>query len=215
MAREIYLSLSLEDKKHFDTAYTSVFFTHAATQPAINAEKMLALMQSGLVEVVKLGNDYEFAKDDAKGVYEFLYQDNAGNPQRDLFNYVVNARGQPKSIATDTSLLIQNLLKRNIVQIEEYQDFRAGEKQASASDGQQPSHLLRYKTGSVHIDPRTHCIMRRDPAGRNHQSMAIYAVGAMTRGQIIDASMAQGIVQSTATIANNLIRHLKDRPGNA
>ena len=36
----------------------------------------------------------------------------------------------------------------------------------------------------------------------------IYAVGAMTRGQIIDASMAHGIVQATSRIADNVVDYL-------
>jgi len=35
-------------------------------------------------------------------------------------------------------------------------------------------------------------------------SNAIYAVGAMTRGQILDASMTRSIVHFTARIANDL-----------
>ncbi|MGD8612895.1 MAG: FAD/NAD(P)-binding protein [Desulfobacterales bacterium] len=211
MAREIYLSLSLEDKKFFDQELTSVFFTHAATQPAINAEKMLALMRSGHVEVVKLGRSYRFVKNDTKGVYEFLYQNSAGKQQRVRYHYVVDARGQAKSIQTDSSRLTKNLLKRGVVQIEEIQPTQAGEKQNKMRGKQRNSHDLVYKTGSVWIDPHTQCIIRGVSAGKINELNAIYAVGAMTRGQIIDASMARGIVQSTATIADSLIRYLKDR----
>jgi len=215
MIREIYLRLSLEDRKHFDKEYTSVFFTHAATQPAINAEKLLALMRCGLVEVLKLGRNYQFVKNDSKGIYEFLYQNSAGGRQRDAYHYVVDARGQAKSIQSDPSLLMQNLVKRRIVQNEESQHVQSGKIQATLSAGQQESNSLVYKTGSVRIDPRTHCIIRRDSGGKTNQSSAIYAVGAMTRGQIIDASMARGIVQSTATIANSLIHHLKNHQRHA
>jgi hypothetical protein len=41
-----------------------------------------------------------------------------------------------------------------------------------------------------------------------HRSSTIYAVGAMTRGQIIDASMARGIAQSTSKIADELVEYL-------
>ena len=210
MVRDIYLRLSLEDRRHFDKEYTSVFFTHAATQPAINAEKLLALMRCGLVEVAKLGSNYRFVHNDEKGIYEFIYQNSIGEQQQDTYYYVVDARGQAKSIKTDSSLLMQNLRKRRIVQIEEYQHARSGERQAKMSAGQQSSNLLCYQTGSIRIDPRTHCIIQRDSAGRDNHS-AIYAVGAMTRGQIIDASMAHGIVQSTATVADSLIFYLKNR----
>jgi hypothetical protein len=53
--------------------------------------------------------------------------------------------------------------------------------------------------------------MQRGAADKAERSGKIYAVGAMTRGQIIDASMARGIVQSTAEIADGLIHFLKNR----
>jgi uncharacterized NAD(P)/FAD-binding protein YdhS len=131
LAREIYLRLSLEDRERFDKTYTSVFFTHAATQPAINAEKMLAFMKSGLVEVFKLGRNYQFVKNDTKDGWEFIYQDSNGEAKRDAYRYVVNARGQAKSIQTDPSLLTKNLLKRGIVQNEETQPVQPENRQSN------------------------------------------------------------------------------------
>jgi uncharacterized NAD(P)/FAD-binding protein YdhS len=211
MVREIYLRLPFEDRKHFDKEYTSVFFTHAATQPAFNAEKMLALMRCGLVDVVKLGRDYQFVKNDTKGVYEILYHNGTGHPQRDAYVYVVDARGQAKSILTDPSLLTQNLLKRGIVQVEERLHVPSEDKQDVISADQQKLSSPVYKTGSLWIDPSSHAIMQRGAADKAERSGKIYAVGAMTRGQIIDASMARGIVQSTAEIADGLIHFLKIR----
>jgi uncharacterized NAD(P)/FAD-binding protein YdhS len=209
MAREIYLRLSLEDRERFDKTYTSIFFTHAATQPAINAEKILALMKSGLVEVFNLGRDYQFVKNDTKDGYEFIYTDSSGKTKRDAYRYVVNARGQAKSIQTDPAPLTKNLLKRGMVQIEEAQSVQQGNIQSHRSVNQPKTKLHTYKTGSMWIDPKTHQTMRRVSGKTTAQSNAIYAVGAMTRGQIIDASMAQGIVQSTARIANRLVDDLK------
>ena len=65
-----------------------------------------------------------------------------------------------------------------------------------------------YKTGSIWIDPDTHQIMQIGPDGKLTKSSTIYAVGAMTRGQIINASMANGIVQATSRIADDLVTHL-------
>jgi hypothetical protein len=59
------------------------------------------------------------------------------------------------------------------------------------------------------IDPETHHVMRQASDNIPTRSKVIYAVGAMTRGQIIDASMAHGIVQSTARIANSWVDDLK------
>jgi hypothetical protein len=110
---------------------------------------------------------------------------------------------------------MQNLLKRGIVQIEEIQYAEPQEKKQKIPANRQKSNIHVYKNGSVWIDPQTHCIIRRVSANKINQSNAIYAVGAMTRGQIIDASMARGIVQSTAIIADNLINYLKKCQGDA
>jgi hypothetical protein len=115
MVREIYLKLSLEDLERFEKTCTSVFFTRAATQPVINAEKKLALMKSGLVEVFKLGGNCQFVKNDIKDGWEFIYQNSNGEIKRDAYRYGVNARGQAKSIQTDPSPLTKSLLKRGTV----------------------------------------------------------------------------------------------------
>jgi uncharacterized NAD(P)/FAD-binding protein YdhS len=89
MVREIYLNLTLEDRKRFDENYTSVFFTHAATQPAFNAEKLLALMKAGIVEVRKLGKNYQLVKNEVNDYYEFVYRDNRGNLTRDAYRWLI------------------------------------------------------------------------------------------------------------------------------
>jgi uncharacterized NAD(P)/FAD-binding protein YdhS len=209
LIREIYLKLSLEDRERFDKTYTSVFFTHAAPQPAINAEKTLALMKCGLVEVFKLGRNYQFVKNEKKDGWEFIYQDSNEETKRDAYRYVVNARGQAKSIQTDPSPLTKNLLKRSIVRNEETQTVQQEDRISKRYAKQPKTKLHAYKTGSMWIDPETHHVMR--PASDNipTKSKAIYAVGAMTRGQIIDASMAHGIVLSTARIASHWVDDLK------
>jgi len=204
LVRDIYLNLKLEERTRFDKNYTSVFFTHAATQPAINAEKLLALMKAGIVEVIKLGKSYQLVKNEANDYYEFIYRDNLGNIRRDAYRYIVNARGQAKSLETNPSALIRCLLRRGTVQIQEsrpaHRDHNIAVDSASAGGT--------YKTGSIRIDPETHQIMQIGPANKITGSSTIYAVGAMTRGQIIDASMARGIVQATSKIADDLVDQL-------
>jgi uncharacterized NAD(P)/FAD-binding protein YdhS len=209
MVREIYLRLTLEDRKRFDEEYTSIFFTHAATQPIINAEKIVALMKAGIVEVFKLGRDYQFVKNRSKESYELIYKDHKGDIKRDAYRYVVNARGQSKSIKTDPSTLTKNLLKRGIAQTEETQIVQQINRQSPRSASPLQTACQTYKTGSMWIDPKTHHIMRQASDKITTKSDAVYAVGAMTRGQIIDTSMAYGIVQSTARIANGLVDDLK------
>jgi len=208
MVRDVYLNLRLDERKRFDKHYTSVFFTHAATQPTVNAEKLLALMQAGIVEVIKLGKTYQLVKNEDNDYYEFIYRDSRGNLKRDAYRYVVDARGQKKSLKTDPSTLVANLLRRATVLIKE---FRPADHPAD------PNHDVpanpapageTYETGSIWIDPETHRVMQMEPENKATKSSVIYAAGAMTRGQIIDASMARGIVQATSRIADDLVDYI-------
>ena len=202
MVRDVYLNLKLDERRRFDQNYTSVFFTHAATQPAINAEKLLALMKAGMVEVVKLGNSYQLVKNEVNDCHEFIYRDTRGHLKRDNYRYVVDARGQKKSLATNPSLLVKNLLRRGTVLIKEFRSAYHGVSSDRAPAGET------YETGSIFIDPATHRIMQMGPENQLTGSSRIYAVGAMTRGQVIDASMARGIVQATSKIAEDLVDYL-------
>jgi len=208
MVRDVYLNLSLEERRRFDKNYTSVFFTHAATQPAVNAEKLLALLKTGMVEVIKLGNKYQLVKKEVDDCYEFTYSDDGGNLKQDTYRYVINARGQEKSLEKNPSALARNLLKSGKVQIEEFRPVSHRDYSHRIIGSEQATAGETYKTGSIWIDPQTHQIMQIGPDNKITKSSAIYAVGAMTRGQIIDASMAHGIVQATAGIADDVVDHL-------
>jgi hypothetical protein len=193
--RDLYLNLKLDERKRFDRHFTTLFFMHAATQPVINAEKLLALMQAGIVSVVKLGDDYHFKYNDATGEFEFIYKGPGGDTRCDAYHYVVNARGQPRSLESDKAALPRNLLQKKLIQIEENQ---------AAESAQHVS----YKTGSILVDPKTHQVIRPGFDKAALSNPAIFAVGAMTRGQMIDASMAYGIARSTAEVADYLLTQL-------
>ena len=207
MARDVYLNLTLEDRLRFDKNYTSLFFTHAATQPAVNAEKFLALMRVGIADVIKLGDDYRLIRNDVRDCYEISYNDIQGNLKKEAYQYVIDARGQQKSLETNSSPLVRNLLKSGMVQIEEIrpvdQTNHSGQDNVSVLEA-----ASRYKTGSIWIDPETHHIIQLGPGKEITKSSDLYAVGAMTRGQIIDASMARGIVKATSRIADDLVHYL-------
>jgi uncharacterized NAD(P)/FAD-binding protein YdhS len=189
--RDIYLNLTPEDRQLFDREYTSAFFTHAATQPIINAEKLLALLKSGIVRIVKLGNDYRLQKSETTGRYTFFYKDEGSVLKKESFQYVVNARGQERSVKTDPSDLMRNLIASGAVHLAE------------------PSR----SNGSIQIDPATHRVIRRRPEGAFAKSRTLYAVGAMTRDQIIDASMARSIVEAVYKVTEDLMKDISDVVG--
>jgi len=211
MVRDVYLNLTFEDRKRFDKNYTSIFFTHAASQPDINAEKLLALMKAGIVEVFKLGSDYRLIENKVNDRYEFIYRDNQGNIKRDAFRYVINARGQEKSLETNPSALAKNLIKSGTVQIEEIRPAGRTSESGDIDASELKMSGSVYKSGSIWIDPETHHVMKTKFDKTVTKSDTIYAIGAMTRGQIINASMARGIVQATSRIADDLVDYLTRR----
>jgi uncharacterized NAD(P)/FAD-binding protein YdhS len=204
VARDLYLNLALDERRRFDRDFTTAFFMHAATQPVLNAEKLLALMTGGFVRVEQLGRDYRLHREPS-GRYQFRYRDPLGRVRHADHRYIVNARGQPRSVETDPAELTRNLLRRGGVQLEERRDIDA--KSSSGVDAGQahPADRSTYRTGSVLIDPETHRVLRDKADGAGPTDPPVFAVGAMTRGQMIDASMADGISRSTAAVVDHLM----------
>ena len=99
------------------------------------------------------------------------------------------------------------LLTSGIVQIEEIRPVDQT-KHSGQDDASELEAAGRYKTGSIWIDPETHQIIQLGPGKKTTTSSGIYAVGAITRGQIISASMARGIVEATSRISDDLIQYL-------
>ena len=145
VVRDLYINLTLAER--FDRCFSTHFFMHAASQPIINGEKLLALMQAGIVSLAKLGNEYRFERNAANGQFAFIYGGPQGDILRDTYNYVVDACGQRRSLESNSSMLMRNLLKRGLVQIEESQVVETG-------------HSFSYKTGSILVDPETHHVIR-------------------------------------------------------
>jgi hypothetical protein len=109
--------------------------------------------------------------------------------------------------------LARNLLKSGTVQIEEIRPVdQRTHPSRDVAPGLEPT-VYTYKTGSIWIDPETHHIMQMGPEKKVTKTDAIYAVGAMTRGQILDASMVRGIAQATSRIADDLVNYLTRRIG--
>lgn len=203
VVRELYLHLEPAERERFDRDFSTLFFLHAATQPTINGEKLLALIKAGIVEVVRLGSDYRLAAKTATKEFEIAYQGPGGRICHDTFTYCVDARGQSRSVVSDSSELTQNLLRKEMVTLEHM---------STSGSGKSDLQNL-YTTGSVLVDPETHRLVRPNKSTTTADSLDqgeidLFAVGAMTRGQIIDSSMAYGLARSTATIADLLIAGL-------
>jgi hypothetical protein len=111
-------------------------------------------------------------------------------------------------LESDPSALAKNLRLSGTIQTTEIRPVGGKTQLKSKAASGSKSTARVYNTGSIWIDPGSHKIMQMRSDNTITPSNAIYAVGAMTRGQIIDASMARSIVQSTARIAKDIIGHL-------
>ncbi len=199
MAREVYLHLTADDKMRFEKQHSTLFFSYAAPMPPVVAGKLLALMKSGIVQVIKLGEAYSLLKDTAGKGYEILYRGPHGGTIRDGYDYLVDAIGQERSFAKNPSELARNLLRSGVVQIERPpmrpRDIPPGDTKAGGKENS-------YDSGSLWIDPETHQVLRMKADGSMTPSRCLYAAGIMTRGQILDASTAHGCALSASRVAS-------------
>ncbi len=187
-AGRLYLCLEESERTRFDHEFTTLFFLHAATQPARNAEKLLALMEAGVVEVIKLGESYRLERDPGKGGWHLAHNGERGETRRADFDFVVDARGQ------------QGDYRRNPAPL------------ARALCASQWLVLTEGVYRGVAIDPQTREVLGRGRDGRIAPVAGLYAFGAMTRGQMLDASMARGLVLASAQLAQDLAGEFTSSP---
>ncbi len=204
VVRKLYQALSQKERLRFERYYSTLFFVHAAPMPMINALKLLALVQSGIVEVRQL---MENLPNEMKGdLFPFVFKGPKGEKMTDSHPFVVDARGQNRFYDRNPEALAVNLLKSGTVEIEPLARNLPGEKSRD-----RPEHDPKKQsggTGSLWVDPDTHCVLRTGEDGNTIASNTLYAVGAMTRGQIIDASMAHGSAVSTYRIAQDWVTQI-------
>lgn len=206
MAREVYLHLPADDKMRFEKQHSTLFFSYAAPIPPVVAEKLLALLKSGTVQISKLGEAYSILKDAAGMGYEILFRGQQGETRRDGYDYLVDARGQERSFAKNPSELAGNSLRSGLVHLER---LRLGTRNAPRRAGEIEKGETVYHSGSLWIDPETQRVLRMKAAGSMTPSRCLYAAGIMTRGQILDASTARGCTWSASKVASQWARLLE------
>jgi len=206
MVRDIYLALAPAERMRLDREFNTLFFVHAAPMPLINAEKLLALMNAGMVTVRKQKGETPFRRHERS--FSFTFQDANGEAREATHPYAVDARGQSASYSSNQQALAVNLLKSGTVEIEPPDRNIASLKDNGARPSRGRRPVGRDARGGLWIDPRTHRVRRTRADGGIAVSERITAVGAMTRGQIIDASMAHGSAVSTDVVAREWVDYV-------
>jgi hypothetical protein len=150
-------------------------------------------MTSGVLKVEKLSAHYELNHISDDQGFEFCYPDATGKPVRKTYLFVVDARGQSLAYQTNPSQLAKQMLSSGLVLIENQDSFSPSEQ---------------HPSGALWIDPDTCRVMTKGPGQKICASDKMYAVGAMTGGQIINASMAYQCAVSADTVSNHIIDDL-------
>lgn len=178
--KTLYIEFSPEQRRKFDD-YKSVFMAHVAPIPLMNAEKILALVESGLLTINRLQGPYRSVGSPDKPGFEFQYQDQDNRILSQTFRFVVDARGQFLSYDHNPSPLAKHL---------------------------PASGLVRLQNKGILIDPESLRVMTGTGEGESFASPRLFCVGIMNQGQIINAGMARECALSTHKIALGMIRDL-------
>ncbi len=182
--KTIYIESSPEQRQKFEE-YKSVFMAHAAPIPLMNAEKILALLESGMLTINRLLSPYLSMNSPDKPGFEFRYEDQDNRILSQTFQFVVDARGQFLSYDHNPSPLAKHL---------------------------QASGLVRLENKGILIDPESFRVMTGTGEGEAFASPRLFCVGIVNQGQIINASMARECALSTHKIALGMIQDLYEPP---
>ena len=198
-----YLNLTHAQKQRFESDFQSVFMAHAAPFSLVIAQKILALLESGLLKIHRLSQPIELNETPQQSVYEFHYLDQHGGTRSKTFQFVIDARGQSRSYQANPSTLAKNMLSSGLVQIEDHRSSKDESLEGFLEKQKKP-----YKGRGIWVDPESFGVM----TGSHEEGLAVssklYAVGAMIQGQIINASMAHESVTSTYRIADQIINEI-------
>ena len=107
---EILGHFSAEDRIRFSKLGTELHML-IGPFPVKNAEKILALMEKGILKVQALGTEYSIDEEDDKIVVQWGQED--GMIAR--HNFMVDATGQSGDCSTDQSALARSLTKHKLI----------------------------------------------------------------------------------------------------
>ena len=124
---------------------------------------------------------------------------------------MVDARGQQRSLSDDPSTLTRNLVRNGKILLD---GCIRGKSAATKAETDSSSLSEQHRGKTLCIDTYTHQVLQIDRKGGFRRSNTPYAVGSMTRGQIIDVSMAKSLTRSTDCIARQLVDRLRGKRHN-
>lgn len=200
LMKQAYLNLRPSHRYWFETDFKSVFMAHAAGIPLINAEKILAFMESGVMTVKKLGGAYQLNHRSKSRGFEICFQDEKGTLNCETYSFVVDARGQSTSYRSNPSPLAKHLLASGLVQIE---PVTLDETDTGNRSLEKVPRTI--ETGGLWIDPESCRVIKKTMGKKDAISKNMYAIGIMNRGQVINASMARECAASANRVSDYIL----------
>lgn len=108
-----YSQLAPSEKRIYDRLFDSHFIRTAVPMPAANAEKLLALMDAGVLTTVKQGYGAPEIFVDDDGMFRVPHQSAHGDPATLRVDCVVRATAQDFSMERHPAPLLHNLARRD------------------------------------------------------------------------------------------------------
>lgn len=178
-----YNRLAPRDKATYDRLLDTHFIRTAVPMPVANAEKLLALMDAGILTTIRQGYDAPPIQVAEDGRFLIPYRSAGGERKTLRADCLVRAGAQDFSMARHPSPFVQNLLRR-------------GEIVPHEEDG--------YVTGGIALDgDGTYRVLRRSADGGRMPSPHLASYGSPVRFWQHEHNFAGAFVEAAERVAED------------
>lgn len=181
----LFSQLSPQDRAFFLHTLKSLYLQNVAALPMVNAEKLLALFEAGVLDIIKLGDEKTALR--THGSHLILEY---GRHQLQA-DYIINAVGDELDIEKNTDPLITSLLTSGEV---------------VASQEPTPGGAL-VNTGGIKITDN-YTVISEHKSAHEASSPDISAIGMLVNNWLVEKSFASASVEAAKIVAHNWIRSL-------
>lgn len=215
LAYQPFSQLTPEDKELFLKNIRTQFLQNIAAMPLLNAEKITALLDAGVLTAKKLGYDDPTVTVENNQI-RVDYTDNTGRTTL-YADYLIRASGDNLDITKNTDPLIQSLLKNKeiIPNKEPYYDeenawrmLRTSKEGAVIQEAGVGQQLI-ANNGGIKVDLTDYSVIRMNAKGREEKSGSIYALGMPVMNWGAERDFASSSTKAAVSLVNGWIQDLK------
>jgi len=188
--RSMFLTLQLtpEDRDRFLAEYKTLYIQNLASLPVVNAEKLLALFDAGVLQTIRLGKaptNIIAGKDSATLYY--------GDHQSITVDYIINATGDEVDIEKNQDPLLTTLLN-------------AGEVVANKST-YKANHVEHTRAAGIKVN-NNYLVIKKDQRGKEIPSDNISAVGMLAAGWQPEKNFASASLEAAHVVVKDWMQSL-------